>query len=425
MIVLMFHHVQRCPSKVQTAKVQLTNKTPPNNVDMVDVVTEVAGQDKVQLIDGTTPANVEMVDIVTEVAGHDKGKKQMVDPEDDLLYDPIKGITKKKEIWRLGVILDDMWTIFKGDTEDHIELLVRDAKGDSIQITIMHEELAAWKPRLTEGKTYYIRNFRVHDNNNGYRMTPHKFRLTVVSATRLNAVDICGIPKTYFRFKDFAEILYGKFDPNYVVDAIGVVHSIGKCVTATPTRKGQAAFMLKDIRNQVIDCTLWDSLSVEFLTEYNLQADLGPVVVIIKHARIKEPNGVYPLQLTNLWNGTKLILDTTIPEIQQFIKSLPKDVPYPSQYSVASNSTQRNTQQSGGSQFTSQYTTDEIFLKQARVMTLSEMKKLKQDTYCVTTATTDKIRVSNQGWYFRGCHDCSCKAEGVAPPYVCKKGTSL
>jgi hypothetical protein len=45
-----------------------------------------------------------------------------------------------------------------------------------------------------------------------------------------------------------------------------------------------------------------------------------------------------------------------------------------------------------------------------------------QDTYCVTTATTDKIRVSNQGWYFRGCHDCSCKAEGVAPPYVCKKG---
>jgi hypothetical protein len=82
----------------------------------------------VQLIDGTTPANVEMVDIVTEVAGHDKGKNQMVDLEDDLLYDAIKGITKKKEIWRLGVILDDMWTIFKGDTEDHIELLVRDAK---------------------------------------------------------------------------------------------------------------------------------------------------------------------------------------------------------------------------------------------------------------------------------------------------------
>jgi uncharacterized protein YunC (DUF1805 family) len=81
-----------------------------------------------QLTDATTPSNVEMVNVVTEVAGQVKGKNQMVDPEDDLLYDPIKSVTKKKEIWRLGVILDDMWTIFKGDTEDHIELLVRDAK---------------------------------------------------------------------------------------------------------------------------------------------------------------------------------------------------------------------------------------------------------------------------------------------------------
>jgi hypothetical protein len=81
-----------------------------------------------QLTDATTPSNVEMVNVVTEVAGQVKGKNQMVDPEDDLLYDPIKGVTKKKEIWRLGVILDDMWTILKGDTEDHIEFLVRDAK---------------------------------------------------------------------------------------------------------------------------------------------------------------------------------------------------------------------------------------------------------------------------------------------------------
>jgi hypothetical protein len=190
--------------------------------------------------------------------------------------------------------------------------------------------------------------------------------------------------------------------------------------------------------------------------------------------------GVYPLQLTNLWNGTKLLFDTTIPEIQEFTKrlqsnivlklllynlgatcsfsfnssqcSLPKETPYPTQYSGASNSTQRSTQQSGGSQFTSQYTTDDNFMIQARVMTLLEMKKLKQviplftssnpslhlyvilftpipnfccymqDTYCVTTATTDKIRATNQGWFFHGCHDCSCKAEGVAPPYVCKKG---
>jgi hypothetical protein len=81
----------------------------------------------------------------------------------------------------------------------------------------MGPEMATWKSLLLEGKTYYMRNFRVHENNTGYRMTTHKFRLTAVGATRINAVEIGGIPETLFKFKDFGEILDGKFDPNVVV----------------------------------------------------------------------------------------------------------------------------------------------------------------------------------------------------------------
>ncbi|MCH97404.1 hypothetical protein A2U01_0018399, partial [Trifolium medium] len=69
----------------------------------------------------------------------------------------------------------------------------------------------------------------------------------------------------------------------------------------------------------------------------------------------------------------------------------------------ASNSTQFFTQASGGSQ----YNSDENFMTKARVISLADMKKLKVDTYCVTVVTTSHIRVSNQGWYFRGCHDCT------------------
>jgi hypothetical protein len=42
-------------------------------------------------------------------------------------YDPVKNVFKK-EAWRLGVIIDDMWIVYKGDTEDHPEMLVRDIK---------------------------------------------------------------------------------------------------------------------------------------------------------------------------------------------------------------------------------------------------------------------------------------------------------
>jgi hypothetical protein len=101
------------------------------DVELVDVVTANAMQDignNGLANTETTLTGVEVVDSLTEIADRDKGKKVMANPEDELLYDPVKSVTKKKEIWRLGIILDDMWTIYKGDTEDHIELLVRDAK---------------------------------------------------------------------------------------------------------------------------------------------------------------------------------------------------------------------------------------------------------------------------------------------------------
>jgi hypothetical protein len=41
-------------------------------------------------------------------------------------FHPVKDINKKKEIWRLAVILDDIWSVYKGDTEDHVEVLLRD-----------------------------------------------------------------------------------------------------------------------------------------------------------------------------------------------------------------------------------------------------------------------------------------------------------
>jgi hypothetical protein len=46
----------------------------------------------------------------------------------ELPFDPVKDVTKKKEVWRLGVFLEDLWTVYKGDVEDHMELLIRDIK---------------------------------------------------------------------------------------------------------------------------------------------------------------------------------------------------------------------------------------------------------------------------------------------------------
>ncbi|GAU17227.1 hypothetical protein TSUD_324300 [Trifolium subterraneum] len=261
------------------------------------------------------------------------------------------------EIWRLGVIIDDIWTVSVGDKADRMDMLLRDIKGDTITATIMESDIEFWKPKLIEQKTYFMH-------------------------------------------------------------AIGVIDTIKKCVTASATRKGNISFTIKDLRSNVLDCILWDALSIEFLSYYNQQNDLGHVVMIMKHAKVKEPQGVYPLQLTNAWNGTKLLFDQNIPEIKEFLACLPKDVTFPTQSGAPSNSSQIYSVTSAASQ----YSSDENFMKHARVIQLRDMKKLKVETYCVTLATTSHIRVSNQDWYFRSCFECSCKADGDSPPYECKKG---
>jgi hypothetical protein len=41
-------------------------------------------------------------------------------------FDDIKDITKGKEVWRLAVKVEDLWSVYKGKYEDYVEMLIKD-----------------------------------------------------------------------------------------------------------------------------------------------------------------------------------------------------------------------------------------------------------------------------------------------------------
>jgi hypothetical protein len=41
----------------------------------------------------------------------------------------------------------------------------------------------------------------------------------------------------------------------------------------------------------ILPCALWGDLGQQFMNHYNSKTDDGPMVVIIKHAQIREPKG--------------------------------------------------------------------------------------------------------------------------------------
>jgi hypothetical protein len=81
----------------------------------------------------------------------------------------------------------------------------------------MRDDIEKWKPKLMEGKCYYMRNFKVVDYDASFKMCTQKFMLVfLLIATKVEEIDNPGIPLSKFNFKDFSEIQAG----NYVLDLL-------------------------------------------------------------------------------------------------------------------------------------------------------------------------------------------------------------
>jgi hypothetical protein len=56
-------------------------------------------------------------------------------------YDSIKDITEKKEIWKLAVKVESLWTLKRGKDEQVVEFIIRDVKVNILFHTVLHSEL--------------------------------------------------------------------------------------------------------------------------------------------------------------------------------------------------------------------------------------------------------------------------------------------
>jgi hypothetical protein len=85
----------------------------------------------------------------------------------------------------------------------------------------MRDNIEKWKPKLSEGKCYYMRNFKVVDYDASFKMCKQKFMLAFLPiATKVEEIDNPGIPLSKFNFKDLSEIQAGKYVPDLLVGKI-------------------------------------------------------------------------------------------------------------------------------------------------------------------------------------------------------------
>jgi hypothetical protein len=77
-----------------------------------------------------------------------------------------------------------------------------------------------WEPKLKEGTTYVMKNFRVQPNDFKVRLCDHPFNLVIVGGdggTDFIPTELPDIPKYRLNFKPFTEIKSGNYQSNLLV----------------------------------------------------------------------------------------------------------------------------------------------------------------------------------------------------------------
>ncbi|KAK2351487.1 hypothetical protein QL285_097178 [Trifolium repens] len=220
-------------------------------------------------------------------------------------FDSIKDINDGNELWKFAVRLEDMWKmgICKGehieflilDKQEIVEMIVRDVKGDTIHVTIGPDKFKKRKDEvasLMKLETHLIKNFLDLKNDATYKYIP-------------------DMPVSGFKFKKFEQIQAFEFREDLLYDLIGAVHEIGSSQTTAFAGKLYIPFTREGFGRNILDY----------------------IVFFLLVER-------YPLQISNAWTRTKLIINEDVLEIIYFKKSLPADNTYATQTQLLSSSSQ-------------------------------------------------------------------------------------
>ncbi|KAI5442705.1 hypothetical protein KIW84_011658 [Lathyrus oleraceus] len=74
------------------------------------------------------------------------------------------------------------------------------------------------------------------------------------------------------------------------------------------------------IRNDTLNCTLWETYAVKFMNYVQMNKDGGPIIIMLQYAKVKA-GGKYPFSVSNTYNITNLLINEDVPDIVEFRNS--------------------------------------------------------------------------------------------------------
>ncbi|CAI9115407.1 OLC1v1016306C1 [Oldenlandia corymbosa var. corymbosa] len=247
----------------------------------------------------------------------------------------------------------------------------------------------------------YIRQISCFDhalnNVGGYRCSNHEYKIVFKPNTAVDAVVDLDIPNHMFKFTPFAEISNFIANFDFCFDVIG--HVIGVSELIIDGEKKRISVELEDERADRLKITLWNG-NDDAISAMMVDHPVMPVVLIVQYVKCKKWNSRASVT-TNMYNGRIFLNDMSMRAILdnkmrlEDIEDMDASV---QRISILSN--------------ISGYNTYEDFVKDASMLTLSEIKELEEPCYVVTFAKITGL-VKEFEWCYLGCRDCNKKVTEI------------
>ncbi|CAI9109424.1 OLC1v1009242C1 [Oldenlandia corymbosa var. corymbosa] len=282
-----------------------------------------------------------------------------------------------------------------------LELIFIDAQGGKIQATIPKSFMDSFITNFEEGCLRQIACFD-HALNivGGYSCSKHEYKIVFEPNTIVDTVDAVDavvdldIPNHVFEFTPFAEISNFIANFDFCLDVIG--HVIGVSEAIIDGDKKRISVELEDERLKI---TLWNG-NADAISAMMADHPVMPVVFIVQYVKYKKWN-LRASVTTNMYNGRIFLNDMSMPAISEYKMRLEdiedKDVSV-QRISILSN--------------ISGYNTYEDFVKDASMLTLSEIKELEEPCYVVTFAKITGL-VKEFDWCYLGYRDYNKKVTEI------------
>ncbi|KAL5124770.1 hypothetical protein HKD37_02G005110 [Glycine soja] len=227
----------------------------------------------------------------------------------------------------LVVRIIDLWFVQTKDKYEQAEMIIMDENVvlfkflmlliDIIHVLIRKEELKTWKSTLKENNTYMTHNFKIINNKGQYKICLHPYKLIFNDVTIVIEKDLPNIPLKAYDFINFVYICGGTYGHD-LLDGNAIYCQTSFSILCFCLQLVLCSEGVFELFGQAVTCTLWDDLCLQWVNYLREAGGMKTMVIMLIHTRIKEAKGVYPITITNTWQGSKLLINESLLEIQQF-----------------------------------------------------------------------------------------------------------